>query len=196
MRQSKNYKWDLPEGGDEINVEDLNTVFEAVDAKLKSHDTELKTVTLPGSFEVISAKGSGAFYHGTLSGFNSLLQSVKTTYGDAEFGAYHGSISGAPGTQIQLYITLYIDSSGVLRWDEHYGIYDTIDISGNILTSADLGIVTVGEYEAGGVTPWSISYINDEVSDSFEEEKEYSLRDAITELALRIQALRTQGGTE
>ena len=74
MRQSKNYKWDLTEGGDEINVEDLNTVFEAVDAKLKSHDTELKTVTLPGSFEVISAEGSGAFYHGTTSGFNSLLQ--------------------------------------------------------------------------------------------------------------------------
>ena len=56
--------------------------------------------------------------------------------------------------------------------------------------------MTVGEYEVGGSTPWSISYINDEVSDSFEEEKEYSLRDAITELALRIQALRTQGGTE
>nr|DAZ14954.1 MAG TPA: hypothetical protein [Caudoviricetes sp.] len=196
MRQSKNYKWDLPEDGDEINVEDLNTVFTAVDGKLKTHDEELEPVTLSGSFEIISAEGSGTFYHGTLSGFNSLLQSVKTTYGDAEFGAYHGSISGAPGTQIQLYITLYIDSSGVLRWDEHYGIYDTIDVSGNILTSADLGIVTVGEYEAGGVTPWSISYINEDAESESTEEKEYSLREAINELALRIQALRSQQGGE
>lgn len=195
MRQSANYKWNLPEDEDEIDVEDLNTVFTAVDGKLKTHDEELEPVTLPGSFEIISAEGSGAFYHGSLSGFISLLQSVTTTYGDAEFGAYHGSISGIPGTQIQLYITLYIDNSGVLRWDEHYNAYDDIEIDGTILAMADIGKVIVGDYVAGN-SPWSINYINEDAESESTEEKEYSLREAINELALRIQALRSQQGGE
>lgn len=196
MRQSANYKWNLPEDEDEIDVEDLNAVFTAVDEKLKTHDNELRKISLPGSIGVISASGSGSFYHGTTSGFVSLLKTVKTTYGYATFGTYHGEISGNPGTNIQLYVTLYISNAGVLCWDEHYNTYDDIEIDGNILSVENIGTVSIGDYESGGSTTWNINYINEQLEEEFEKEKEYSLREAINELALRIQALRSQGGTE
>ena len=195
MRQSANYKWNLPEDEDEIDVEDLNAVFAAVDGKLKTHDNELEKISLPGSVEVISASGSGSFYHGTTSSFVSVLKTVKTTYGNATFGVYHGEISGTPGTNIQLYITLYISNAGVLCWDEHYNIYDDIEIDGNIISVENIGTVSIGGYE-GGNTTWSINYVNDQLEEEFEKEKEYSLREAVNELALRIQALRSQGGAE
>lgn len=34
MRQTENYKWDLQEGTDEIDIEGLNEIFEAADAEL------------------------------------------------------------------------------------------------------------------------------------------------------------------
>lgn len=194
MRQSTNYKWNLPEDEDEIDVEDLNAIFESADSTLKTHDNNMKGFVLPGSVKVISASGSGSFYHGTTSGFVSLLQEVSTTYGEATFGMYHGTISGTAGTRIQLYITLYVSDTGILCWDEHYDIYDSIDVNGHILTSVNIGTVSVGN--AGQSTKWYVNYINDDAESDYNEEKKYSLREAINELALRIQILQTRGGAE
>ena len=36
MRQSTNYKWNLPESADEIEIEDLNMIFLSIDKQLKS----------------------------------------------------------------------------------------------------------------------------------------------------------------
>ena len=83
----------------------------------------------------------------------------------------------------------------MLCWDEHYNIYDDIEIDGNIISVENIGTVSIGGYE-GGNTTWSINYVNDQLEEEFEKEKEYSLREAVNELALRIQALRSQGGAE
>lgn len=145
--------------------------------------TELQPVTIANSFELISASGRTAFYHGTLTGFfdeSSLLNKVQTTLGEAVFGSHYGSFSAQPGSLITLYIRLYFKDSQI-QWDEYYNDYPS-DLEESII---EIGTATVSDHQAGGSTYSEFSYINDNA----EEPKEYSLRDAIYALAKQVQFL-------
>lgn len=106
---------------------------------------------------------------------------MKTTFGDAVFGAHYGSFSAQPGTEIALYIRIYFDGLDIW-WDEYYDDYD--DATDVIY----IGTATVSDYEAGGTTTCEFSYINEDD----QKPKEYSLRDAIIELAKQIQYLKKE----
>lgn len=73
MDKTKNYSLNLPAESDIIDVNVLNENFTAIDAQMSVMQTkmesELKTVTMSNSVEVISASGKTSFYHGTTSGF-------------------------------------------------------------------------------------------------------------------------------
>ena len=149
----------------------------------KLKQTELQPVTIANSFELISASGRTAFYHGTLTGFfdeSSLLNKVQTTFGEAVFGSHYGSFSAQPGSLITLYIRLYFKDSQI-QWDEYYNDYPS-DLEESII---EIGTATVSDHQAGGATYSEFSYINDNA----EEPKEYSLRDAIYALARQVQFL-------
>lgn len=152
--------------------------------------TELKPVTISNSFALISATGRQSFYHGTLSGFDeesSLLNNVQTTFGQAVFGKHYGSFNVQPGSEITLYIRLYSNGSQIC-WDEYYND----DIYANGEPVIEIGTATVSDYVAGGSTTCEFSYVNDDV----EESKEYSLRDAVIELAKQMSYFNTGTGID
>lgn len=182
MKYTDKYRFNLPDGSDDIEIGKLNENFTKIDTMLKN---ELEPVEMADTFQIISASGTCAFYHGTLAGFfenSSLLNSVETTFGHAEFGNHYGSFSAQPGSAITLYARIYFDGQK-LRWDEYYN--DTYGYDGGE-DAVEIGTATVSDYEAGGSTRVTFSYIDDDAA----EKKTYSLRNAILELAMQIRILQ------
>jgi hypothetical protein len=177
MNKTTNYGFNLPSDSDTIEISVLDENFTNIDSELKKHSDELQPVTLVNSFEVISAAGANGFYHGTLAGITSLLDTVKTTLGDAKFRDKYGEFSVQEGEKITLHITVAIEE-GTIYWDEYYNNYsdipdDAVFIGTSICTAS------------GGDTNCNFEYINYDTNKS----KEYSLREAIAELAVQIQFL-------
>ena len=64
MRQTENYKWELQEGTDEIDIEGLNEIFEAADAEMKENASraawsgvpESGAIVHPGIYNIKSSK--------------------------------------------------------------------------------------------------------------------------------------------
>ena len=85
MDYTSNYRFKLPAKTDVIDITVLNSNFSAIDKKLAETEKKTAAVQLSDTLEVVSASGSVSFYHGTSTPFTSILQSVKTTWGDAVF---------------------------------------------------------------------------------------------------------------
>lgn len=182
MKYTYKYRFNLPDGSDDIDINKLNANFTKIDMTLNN---ELEPVEMADTFQIISASGSYSFYHGTLAGFfdgMSLLNSVETTFGSAEFGNHYGDFSAQPGSQITLYVRIYFDGQK-LRWDEYYN--DTYGYEGGD-DAIEIGTAVASDYEAGGSTRVEFSYIDDNAA----EKKIYSLRNAILELAMQIRILQ------
>jgi hypothetical protein len=174
MNKTTNYKFNLPADSDTIDISVLNENFKSIDSELKKHSNELQSVSIANSFELISAVGTKNFYHGTLSGIYSLLDTVKTTLGDAVFRNGYGEFSAQEGKKITLYITVSIED-GTIYWDEYYNNYSAPD------DAVFIGTATCTL--SGGDTHCTFNYVNDDA----EQPKQYSLREAIIELATQIQ---------
>ena len=178
MDYTSNYKLKLPSKTDIIDITVLNSNFSDIDAKLAETEKKINTVQLSDTLDIVSASGTISFYHGTLIPFTSMLQSVKTTWGDAVFRNKYGTVSASANSKIELAVTLEVEN-GVIYWDEYYN-----GESGGEIT---IGTTTLTQTSTGDTTG-SFSYINDETS----EPKTLELRDAILELAQQIQALRKE----
>lgn len=178
MNYTSNYKLKLPEKTDIIDITVLNSNFNTIDAKLAAMETKIGTVQLSDTLDVVSARGTISFYHGTLIPFTSMLQSVSTTWGDAVFRNKYGTVSASAGSRITVAIRLEV-VGGVIYWDEYYN-----GESGGEIT---IDTTTLTQTSTGDTTG-SFNYVNDEAS----EPKTLELRDAILELAQQIQALRKE----
>lgn len=97
MDYTSNYRFKLPAKTDVIDITVLNSNFSAVDKKLAETEKKTAAVQISDTLEVVSASGSISFYHGTSTPFNSILQSVKTTWGDAVFRNKYGTVSASAG---------------------------------------------------------------------------------------------------
>lgn len=178
MNYTSNYKFKLPSATDVIDITVLNSNFSAVDAKLSALEQKTAPIQLSDTLEIVSAGGNISFYHGTLTPFTSILNSVKTTWGDAVFRNKYGIISTSAGSTISLSITIEV-VDGVIYWDEYYD-----DADGGELA---IGTATFTKTSTGDTTV-SFNYINDDAGES----KKLELRDAVLELAKQIQALRKE----
>ena len=178
MDYTSNYRFKLPEKTDVIDITVLNSNFNAIDKNLAETEKKTAAVQLSDTLEIISASGSVSFYHGTSTPFTSILQSVKTTWGDAVFRNKYGAVSASAGSKISVAVTLEV-VGGVIYWDEYYNGASGGEIS--------IGTTTLTQ-TATGDTTGSFSYTNSAAS----EPKTLELRDAILELAQQIQALRKE----
>lgn len=178
MDYTSNYKFKLPAKTDVIDITVLNSNFSAIDTKLAALEKKVDTVQLSDTLEVVSASGTISFYHGTMISFDSILQNVSTTWGDAVFRNKYGTVSASAGSSISVYITLEV-VEGVIYWDEYYNGTD----GGEIF----IGSTTLIQTSTGDTTG-SFSYTNDDAA----EPKTLELREAILELAQQIQALRKE----
>lgn len=179
MDYTSNYRFKLPSETDVIDITVLNSNFVDIDKKLAENEQKTVPIQISDTLDIISASGNVSFYHGMItSAFNSVLQSVKTTWGDAVFRNKYGTISPSAGSKITLAITIEI-VDGLIYWDEYYNGEN----GGEIV----IGTTTITQTSTGDTTG-SFRYVNDEVSAS----KTLELREAIIELAQQIQALRKE----
>ena len=178
MDYTSNYRFKLPAKTDVIDITVLNSNFSAVDKKLAETEKKTAAVQLSDTLEIISASGYVSFYHGTSTPFTSILQSVKTTWGDAVFRKKYGTVSASAGSRISVAVTLEV-VGGVIYWDEYYNGASGGEVS--------IGTTTLTQ-TATGDTIGTFSYTNSAAS----EPKTLELRDAILELAQQIQALRKE----
>lgn len=194
MRQSANYKWNLPEDEDEIDVEDLNAVFTAVDGKLKTHDAELEPVELSSVLKVVAAEGAFSVSvddSGTVT--SSLLSKVNTTWGPAECNqiAYPETLP-YNGT-IHVYIKIYF-SNGKLYYDEYHVTGGPGETAANQAGAIEIGQAHTspsGEFD----DRYLVDFKFDDESAGTGSESDMvtmSVRDAILYLMGRIQSM--QGG--
>mgnify|MGYP006939892238 CR=1 FL=1 len=178
MKQTSNYKFNLPEDSDTIDINKINDNFTKIDSKLKECENALTPVTFPKLLDVIYASGSQTFYHGTMSGFfdtMSMLSEVNTTFGKAVFGKHYGTFNPSRGSSISLSIMLYVEQ-GQIKWDEYY----------NTSKEGAIMIGTAIAQDSGGDTKFVFSYVNDYPCD----DKTYTVRDAIVELAMLIRLMK------
>lgn len=120
MRQSINYKWNLPEASDEIEVEDINVIFIDIDDKLKSHDDELNSIEFPDNLRIISATGAGTVTvdeQGTVT--SSMLSKINTTWGIAEFNSIKYPETLPYSDTVYVYVKIYF-SEYKLYYDEYH----------------------------------------------------------------------------
>ena len=178
MDYTSNYRLKLPAKTDVIDIAVLNSNFNAVDKKLAETEKKTAAVQLSDTLEIISASGSVSFYHGTSTPFNSILQSVKTTWGDAVFRNKYGTVSASAGSRISVAVTLEV-VGGVIYWDEYYNGASGGEIS--------IGTATLTQTSTGDTIGY-FNYTNSAAS----EPKTLEVRDAILELAQQIQALRKE----
>lgn len=178
MDYTSNYKLRLPSKEDIIDISVLDTNFYIIDENLARIDKKIEAVELSNTLEVVTATGGIEFYHGSLTQFDSILQKVTTTWGDAVFRNKYGTVSASAGSVISLSITIEV-LDGVIYWDEYYNGEN----GGEIFIGA-----TALSQTSGGNTKASFSYTNDEAT----ETKKLELKDAILELARQIQALRKE----
>ena len=176
MNYTSNYKFKLPSATDVIDITALNSNFADIDKKLAQNEQKTASIQLSDTLEIVSASGTISFYHGTLTPFTSILNSVKTTWGDAVFRNKYGTISTSAGSTISLSITIEI-VNGVIYWDEYYNDEDGGKFA--------IGTATLIKTSTGDTT-CSFNYINDDAGES----KKLELRDAVLELAKQIQTLR------
>ena len=92
MNYTSNYKFKLPSATDVIDITVLNSNFADIDKKIAETEQKTAPIQLSDTLEIVSASGTVSFYHGTLTPFNSILNSVKTTWGDAVFRNKYGTI--------------------------------------------------------------------------------------------------------
>ena len=177
MNYTSNYKFKLPSATDVIDITVLNSNFADIDKKIAQNEQKTALIQLSDTLEIVSASGTVSFYHGTLTPFTSILNSVKTTWGDAVFRNKYGTISTSAGSTISLSITIEV-VDGVIYWDEYYNDED----GGEKFT---IGTATLTKTSTGDTT-CSFNYINDDAGES----KKLELREAVLELAKQIQALR------
>lgn len=178
MNNSYYYKLKLPEDSDIIDVNDLNDNFKKIDDMFYDVSNDLEPIETSDTLDLISALGDPSFYHGTPTATH-LLDSVKTTWGEAEFGESHGTYSPQLGRTIELYITLRV-KDGVVYWDEYY------DYAGAPDDRIYIG-AAVCEQKYGDTT-CSFSYINDD----YGAIKYLSLREAIIDLRAKLELLRKE----
>lgn len=194
MRQSANYKWNLPEDEDEIDVEDLNTVFTAVDEKLKTHDEELEPVELSSTLKVVSAEGAFSVSvdeSGIIT--SSLISKVNTTWGPAECKQIAYPETVPYSDTIYVYIKVYF-SNGKLYYDE----YQVTGGPGETAAQQN-GAIEIGQAHISPSGKFDDVYLvdfefDDESADAGSESDmvTMSVRDAILYLMGRIQSM--QGG--
>ena len=176
MNTTTNYNLKLPSDSDIIDVSVLDENFNTIDSVLKNHEDELEPITLANSLEVLAAGGTTNFYHGTDSGVTKLLSNVRTSFGNAVFRNLYGTINASANSNNSLYIAIEA-VNGVIYWDEYCNYPDY-----------PVNAVFVGREQVtqnGADTTTSFSYSN-----SGSGSNEFSIRDAIVELAMQIQALR------
>ena len=176
MNYTSNYKFKLPSATDVIDITVLNSNFADIDKKIVQNEQKTAPIQLSDTLEIISASGTVSFYHGTLTPFTSILNSIKTTWGDAVFRNKYGTISPSVGSTISLSIAIEV-VDGVIYWDEYYNDTDGGEFS--------IGTATLTKTSTGDTT-CSFNYINDDTGES----KKLELREAVLELAKQIQALR------
>ena len=176
MNKTTNYKMDLPSNSDIIEVSVLDGNFTKIDSVLKEHEDKIAPVTLPNKMEVLSAGGHTSFYHGTTAGVNNLLSSVRTSFGNAQFRELYGTINASNGSTNELYVVIEA-VNGVIYWDEYC---NASDVPGNAVY-----IGTEDVTWSGADTVTDFSYNNGGSGST-----DFSVRDAIVELAIQIQALR------
>lgn len=178
MKQTSNYRFNLPEDSDTIDINKLNDNFKSIDLKFKECENALMPVTFPKLLDVIYASGSQTFYRGTMTGFfenTSMLSEVNTTFGKAVFGKHYGTFNPSSGSSITLSVKLYAED-GQLKWDEYY----------NTSKEDAITIGTAVAQDSGGDTKFVFSYVNDYPCD----DKTYTVRDAVTELAMLIRLMK------
>lgn len=176
MNNTYYYKLKLPSGDDIIDVTDLNDNFKQIDRMFYDVSKDLEPIEASDTLDIISASGNPSFYHGTPTAL-CLLSSVKTTWGEAEFGESHGTYSPQAGKTIELYITLRV-KDGAVYWDEYYDSADAPEER-----------IYIGEavcVQQNADTVCSFSFTND----SYGEMKYLSLREAIIDLRAKVELLR------
>ena len=194
MRQSANYGWSLPEDEDEIDVEDLNAVFAAVDGKLKAHDEELEPVELSSALKVVAAEGAFSVSFddsGTVT--SSLLSKVSTSWGPAECNQIAYPETLPYSDTIYVYIKVYF-SNGKLYYNEYQVTGGPGETAANQAGAIKIGqahISPSGEFDDIYLVDFEF---DDESADASSESDmiTMSVRDAILYLMGRIQSM--QGG--
>lgn len=114
MRQSTNYKWNLPESADEIEIEDLNMIFLSIDKQLKSIESFVSSM-IEGK-DIVWLKYSVV---GTSRGLNA---TVTVIFNGEE--RYSGAIQGT-------YPVQPIDSTYLRVWYN----YNDDELSVNLVNS-------------------------------------------------------------
>lgn len=176
MKQTSNYKLNLPEANDDIDITVLDENFKKIDTELKRYSKEIEPITTSNALEVISASGEAIFYHFTASRY-SLLDEVQTTWGAAEFRERHGDYHTKVGSVNDLYIHIYTES-GKIYWDEYY---EDVNLPENTVYIGQANVISMVSD-----SKCSFSYTNH----NYGQPRELSLRQAIVELISQVEILR------
>lgn len=124
MRQSTNYKWNLPESADEIEIEDLNTIFLSIDKQLKSIESFVSSM--------VEGKDVVWLKYSVAAGSGGLSAKVTVVFNGEE--RYSGTIQGTYPSQPD------IDSTYLRVWYN----YNDDELSVNLVNS------TSGRLPSGG----------------------------------------------